>query len=106
MELFEAIVNRKTANSAFADKKVSQEHIDLLVKMASHSPSHFNSQPWRFIAVTDEEIIGKIAKIAGDSMVQLMMTEDSEAVQEILPLQPEEMEKPKTESTLTICLQY
>ncbi len=72
MELFEAIVNRKTANSAFADKKVSQEHIDLLVKLASHSPSHFNSQPWRFIAVTDEEIIGKIAKIAGDSMVQLM----------------------------------
>lgn len=72
MELFEAIVNRKTANSAFANKKVSQEHIDLLIKMASHSPSHFNSQPWRFIAVTDEEIIGKVAKIAGDSMVQLM----------------------------------
>ena len=72
MELFEAIVNRKTANSAFAKKKVSQEHIDLLVKMASHPPSHFNSQPWRFVAVTDEAIIGKIAKIAGDSMVQLM----------------------------------
>ncbi len=72
MELFEAIVNRKTANSAFADKKVSAEHIELLINMASHSPSHFNSQPWRFIAVTDETIIGKIAKIAGDSMVQLM----------------------------------
>ena len=72
MELFEAIVNRKTANSAFADKKVTDEHIELLIKMASHSPSHFNSQPWRFIAVTDELIIGKIAKIAGDSMVQLM----------------------------------
>lgn len=72
MELFEAIVNRKTANSAFAEKKVSEEHIELLIKMASHSPSHFNSQPWRFIAITDETIIGKIAKIAGDSMVQLM----------------------------------
>lgn len=72
MDLFEAIVNRKTANSAFADKKVSDEHIELLIKMASHSPSHFNSQPWRFIAVTDENIIGSIAKIAGDSMVQLM----------------------------------
>jgi nitroreductase len=40
--------------------------------MSSHCPSHFNSQPWRFIAVTDEKIIGSIAKIAGDSMVQLM----------------------------------
>ncbi len=72
MELFDAIVNRKTTNTAFAEKKVSEEHIELLIKMASHSPSHFNSQPWRFIAITDEKIIGKIAKIAGDSMVQLM----------------------------------
>jgi len=73
MDLFDAICNRKTANSAFAEKKVSQEHIELLIRMASHSPSHFNSQPWRFIAVTDETIIGKLAKIAGDSMVQLMV---------------------------------
>jgi len=72
MELFDSIVNRKTTNTAFAEKKVSDEHLELLIKMASHSPSHFNSQPWRFIAVTDEKIIGKIAKIAGDSMVQLM----------------------------------
>lgn len=72
MDLLEAIVNRKTANSKFADKKVTYEHIELLIKMSSHCPSHFNSQPWRFIAVTDENIIGDIAKIAGDSMVQLM----------------------------------
>lgn len=72
MDLFDAIVNRKTANTAFADKKVSQEHKELLIKMASHCPSHFNSQPWRFILVEDYSIINKIAKIAGDSMVQLM----------------------------------
>lgn len=72
MDLLEAIVNRKTANSKFAEKKVSNEHIELLIKMSSHCPSHFNSQPWRFIAITDEKIIGSIAKIAGDSMVQLM----------------------------------
>jgi nitroreductase len=72
MDLFEAIVNRKTTNTAFVNKKVSQEHIETLVKMASHAPSHFNSQPWRFIVVEDENIIKNIAKIAGDSMVQLM----------------------------------
>ena len=72
MDLFEAIVKRKTANSKFADKKVSDEHIEMLIKMSSHCPSHFNSQPWRFVAVTDEKIIGNIAKIAGNSMVQLM----------------------------------
>jgi len=72
MDLFDAIVNRKTTNTAFANKKVSPEHIELLVKMASHSPSHFNSQPWRFIIIEEERIIKKIAIIAGDSMVQLM----------------------------------
>jgi nitroreductase len=72
MEIFETIVNRRTANSAFAAQKVSQEHIETLIKMASFAPSHFNSQPWRFIVVQDENIIKQIAKIAGDSMVQLM----------------------------------
>ena len=72
MDVFETIINRRTTNSAFADKKVSGEHIETLIKMASHAPSHFNSQPWRFIVVTDESVIKKIAKIAGDSMVQLM----------------------------------
>lgn len=72
MDLFEAIINRRTTNTAFADKKVSKEHKELLVKMASHSPSHFNSQPWRFILTENQEIINSIAKIAGDSMVKLM----------------------------------
>lgn len=72
MDLFEAIVNRKTTNTLFAEKKISKEHMELLVKMASHSPSHFNSQPWRFILVENETIIKDIGKIAGDSMVQLM----------------------------------
>lgn len=72
MDLFDAIIKRKTTNTAFANKKVSKEHIEQLVKLASHSPSHFNSQPWRFIIVENETIINKIAKIAGDSMVQLM----------------------------------
>lgn len=72
MDLFDAIVNRKTTNTTFANRKVTNDHIELLVKMASHSPSHFNSQPWRFIIVEDENLIKKIAKIAGDSMVQLM----------------------------------
>lgn len=72
MDLFDAIITRRTTNTAFADKKIKQEHKELLIKMASHSPSHFNSQPWRFILIEEQEIINRIAKIAGDSMVQLM----------------------------------
>ncbi len=72
MDLIDAIKNRRTANSKFADKKISEEHIELLIRMASHSPSHFNSQPWRFIVIDDKEIIKKIAVTAGDAMTELM----------------------------------
>ena len=72
MELQDAILNRRTTNSRFADKKVSQEDIELLIRMASFAPSHFNSQPWRFIIVDDEAVIGRIGKIAGESMIKLM----------------------------------
>jgi nitroreductase len=72
LDLFEAILNRKTTNTAFAKKRVSREDLEILVKMASHSPSHFNSQPWRFVIVQDQQAIDKIGKIAGDAMVQLM----------------------------------
>lgn len=72
MDVFDAILNRRTTNTAFIDKKVSEEDISTLVKMASFAPSHFNSQPWRFIIIDNEDTILKIAKIAGDSMVNLM----------------------------------
>lgn len=72
MELQEAILSRRTTNTKFAEEKVSQEHIELLIRMASFAPSHFNSQPWKFIVVEDKETIGRIGKIACDCMVQLM----------------------------------
>lgn len=72
MDLLEAIQKRKTTNGFFLDKEVSREHMELLVKMSSHSPSHFNSQPWRFVLVQDKSIIKKIGRIAGQSMTQLM----------------------------------
>ena len=72
MDLFECIVNRRTTNTKFLPDDVPVHEVEHLIKLASHSPSHFNSQPWRFIAVNDKEIISRIGKIAGDSMTKLM----------------------------------
>src|ERR1051326_752031 len=72
MDIFEAIINRRTTNTAFLSEKISEEHIETLIKMASCAPSHFNSQPWRFIVVKDESMIRKIGKIAGESIEQLI----------------------------------
>ncbi len=68
----EAVRNRKTTNGAFLKTPVSREHQHLLIEAASRAPSHFNSQPWQFILIDDENIRLKIAECSGNSMTQLM----------------------------------
>lgn len=72
MELLEAIRRRHTTNGAFLPDPVSLEHQHLLVEAACRAPSHFNSQPWRFLLIDDPEIRQKVAEIGGRTMTQLM----------------------------------
>jgi nitroreductase len=72
VELFEAFRRRRTTNGPFLPKAVSPEHQRLLVEFAAMAPSHFNSQPWRFVLVDDERIIEVVARISGESMRRLM----------------------------------
>jgi nitroreductase len=72
VDFFEVIARRKTTNGPFLPDPVSQEHQQLLVEAASRAPSHFNSQPWRFVIVDDSEKIEEVARISGQSMTRLM----------------------------------
>ena len=72
MELFEAIKKRHTTNGAFADRPVDPEHKRAIFELASRAPSHFNSQPWRFVVVEDPERRRALGRIAGESMRDLM----------------------------------
>ena len=53
MEFFEVVKRRRTTNGPFLPDKVSEEHQRLLVEVAAMAPSHFNSQPWRFVLVEE-----------------------------------------------------
>jgi nitroreductase len=72
MDILEAIRNRRTTNSRFADKPISTEHLKIILESASHAPSHFNSQPWRFVLIQDKERRKELGKIAGESMRMMM----------------------------------
>jgi len=72
MDLLDAIRKRKTTNTPFRPERVSDEHKRLLIETAARAPSHFNSQPWRFVIVEDKARVQQIAAIAGDSMKHLM----------------------------------
>lgn len=72
LEFFEALRRRRTTNGPFLSRAVSAEHQRLLVEAAAMAPSHFNSQPWRFVLVDDERLIGEVARVSGESMRRLM----------------------------------
>ena len=72
MELFEAIQRRRTTNGPFSPDPVSLEHQRMLVELGAMAPSHFNSQPWRFVLIEDKKIIEEIARVSGESMRRLM----------------------------------
>ncbi len=72
MDLLEAIRTRRTTNGAFKPDPVTLEHQHLLVEVASRAPSHFNSQPWRFILIDDPDIRTQIAEIGGRTMRELI----------------------------------
>lgn len=72
MELRNAILRRRTTNGHFLPEPVSLEHQHRLLEAASRAPSHFNSQPWRFVLITDDAIRDGVSRIAGRTMADLM----------------------------------
>jgi nitroreductase len=72
MHLYEAIRKRHTTNGAFAERPVDPEHKRMILELAARAPSHFNSQPWRFVVVEDAGRRKALGRIAGESMRDLM----------------------------------
>ena len=72
MDIAEAIRKRHTTNGAFADRPIDPAHKRAILELLARAPSHFNSQPWRFIVVEDRERRRQLGKIAGESMRMLM----------------------------------
>ncbi|WP_102125717.1 nitroreductase family protein [Deinococcus planocerae] len=70
--LIEGMLARRTTNGPFRPDPVSREHQHLLMRVAQAAPSHFNSQPWRFVLIEDKGTIGEVARISGESMTELI----------------------------------
>jgi nitroreductase len=60
MKTIEAIEARRSIKQYDSNHKMSQEEIDKLFSAAILSPTSFNIQNWRFLAVTDQAIKDKL----------------------------------------------
>ncbi|GGL07440.1 nitroreductase family protein [Deinococcus radiotolerans] len=72
MDLIDGMLARRTTNGPFRPDPVSREHQHLLMRVAQAAPSHFNSQPWRFVLIENPDTIAQVAQIAGQSMTELI----------------------------------
>lgn len=68
----QGMLRRRTTNGPFLPDPVSVEHQHALMRVAQAAPSHFNSQPWRFVLIEDPQTIARVAELAGQSMSELI----------------------------------
>jgi len=59
MDVMEAIHSRRSIRK-FQQKPVPDELVRALLAAAMSAPSAGNQQPWHFVVITDQEILGKV----------------------------------------------
>jgi nitroreductase len=64
METLKTIFTRKSIRQ-FAEKKVSKEDIDIILRAGMSAPSCVNARDWAFVVVTDKEMLTKMADANG-----------------------------------------
>lgn len=72
MENFLKFASERRSIRKYEDREIPAEDIEYFIKAAVTAPSGCNSQCWRFVAVTDKELINKMAEAVIRHMEELL----------------------------------
>ena len=67
--LMEVVKSRMTVRAFDPSFSVPQEHYEMILEAARHSPSGANAQPWHFIVVTDAQLKTRIMEYFREEQV-------------------------------------
>lgn len=59
-------IDVRRANRALSEKKIADEVLARVMTAATYAPSAFNSQPWRFMVVTDAAALARLHEALSD----------------------------------------
>jgi nitroreductase len=59
-----ALIARRQSDRGYIDKQVEKEKLDRILEAGRIAPSACNSQPWKFIVVSDNDLKEKVAEAA------------------------------------------
>lgn len=74
MENFLEFASARRSIRKFEDKEIPAGDIEYFIKAAVTAPSGCNSQCWRFVAVTDKELINRMAEAVIRRMEEVLET--------------------------------
>ena len=63
------LINSRQSDRKYSDKPVEKEKLERIIEAARMAPSACNAQPWKFIVVTDPELVLKIADAASAKLI-------------------------------------
>jgi len=90
--LLEAIKNRRSIRK-YKPTPVTKEQVQVLLEAAMLAPSACNTRPWRFIAITNREILDKLAGPEVHKYTKMIKTAPLCIVVVALPMTQEGMEE-------------
>ena len=67
-DMLEMVTSRQS-DRKYLDKPVEKEKLDRIIEAARMSPSANNSQPWKFIVITEPDLLKKISEAASAKLL-------------------------------------
>jgi nitroreductase len=67
-DILNLIVSRQS-DRKYSDKPIGKEKLDRIIEAARMAPSACNAQPWKFIVVTDADLINNVAEAASAKLI-------------------------------------
>lgn len=77
MDLHQVLEKRATVRQ-YAPETISADELREMVRLAGLAPSINNSQPWKFIAITNHELLGRMADAVHGKLNELLPSASDE----------------------------
>jgi len=88
---FLQLVNERESIRRYSDRPVEIEKIDYILEACRMAPSACNSQPWKFVMVTDRELALQVANATFSAVLQFNRFTAQAPVMAVLVSEPAKM---------------
>jgi len=64
-----SLITSRQSDRKYSDRQVEEEKLSRIIEAGRMAPSACNAQPWKFIVVTESELIARVAEAASAKLI-------------------------------------